>query len=88
MSCVPESMHERYDRDERRLVTTAADELWTNDLLDAIVDVASPILAASAWDGLPDDAAPRTSERYTAASALTAMALRASRTTALVIRAG
>jgi len=45
-------------------------------------------MAASAWDGLPADAPPGTSERYTAALTLAAMALRASRSTALVIRAG
>lgn len=85
---MPESMHERYDRDERRLVATAAEELWTDDLLDAITDVAAPILQASTWDGLPDDAPIRTSERYTASGALVAMALRASRIAALAIRAG
>lgn len=85
---MPESMHERYDRDERRLIASAAEELWTNDLFDATVDVTAPIMDASSWDGLPEDAPPRTAERYTAASALTAMALRASRTAALTIRAG
>jgi hypothetical protein len=85
---MPESMHERYDRDERRLIDTAATEIATSDLLDAVIDVASPIIAASAWSALPDDVAPRTAERYTAAGALTAMALRATRTTALTVRAG
>jgi len=85
---MPELMHDRYDRDERRLLDSAAAEIWTSDLLDAVIDVASPIMAASAWHGLPPDAPPRTMERYTAAGALTAMALRASRTTALTVRAG
>lgn len=83
-----ESLHERYDRDERRLLDAAAREIPTDNLLDEVIDVASPVIAASAWDGLPDDAPPRTSERWTAASALTAMALRAARTTALTVRAG
>lgn len=83
-----ESLHERYDTDERRLVQTARDELWTSEVLDAAVDIAAPILAASAWDGLPADAPPRTAERYTAASALAAMALRATRTVSLTVRAG
>lgn len=83
-----ESLHERYDRDERRLLDAAAAEISTDGLLDAVIDVASPVIAASAWDGLPADAPPRTSERFTAAGALTAMALRAARTTALTVRAG
>jgi len=83
-----ESLHERYDRDERRLLDTAGTEIPTDDLLDAVIDVASPIIAASAWESLPDDAPPRTTERYTAAGALTAMALRTARTTALTVRAG
>ena len=37
---------------------------------------------------MPDDAPPRTAERYTAVSTLLAMTLRACRTTALTIRAG
>lgn len=81
-------MHERYDRDERHLLDTAATEIWSDDLIDAVIVVAAPIMAASAWDGLPVDAPPRTTERFTAASALTAMALRAPRTTALTVRAG
>lgn len=48
---MPESMHERYDRDERRLIDTAAQEISNHDLLDAVIDVASPIMAASAWNG-------------------------------------
>jgi hypothetical protein len=83
-----ESLHKRYDRDERRLLDAAATEIATDNLLDAVIDVASPVIAASAWDGLPADAPPRTSERLTAAGALTAMALRAARTTALTVRAG
>jgi len=85
---MPESMHERYDRDERRLIDTAATEIWSDDLLDTVIDVASPIMAASAWNGLPADAPPHTAERFTAAGALTAMGLRAARTTALTVRAG
>jgi hypothetical protein len=81
-------LHQRYDRDERQLLDTAATEIPTSPLLDEVIDVAAPILAASAWDGLPTDAPPRTSERYTAAGALAAMALRAARTTALTVRAG
>jgi hypothetical protein len=83
-----ESMHERYDRDERRLVETAGRELWTSELHDTVVDVAAPILDASAWNGLPADAPPRTSERYTAVAALAAMGLRIGRTVALTVRAG
>jgi hypothetical protein len=82
-----ESMHARYDRDERQLVATAADDLWSDELLDAIVDVASPIMAASAWHGLPDGAAPGTTERY-AVSSLMAVGLRGARSAALLIRAG
>lgn len=47
-----ESLHKRYDRDERRLLATAATEIATDNLLDAVIDVASPVIAASAWDGL------------------------------------
>lgn len=81
-------MHAVYDRDERQLLDTAADELWTDHLLDAMVDVSAPILEASAWDGLPDDAPPRTAERLTAAAALASMALRTTRVTAMTVRAG
>jgi hypothetical protein len=70
-----ESMHERYDRDERALTGSASDELWTNELSDAVVDVTAPILQASAWDGLPNDAPARTTERYTAAAALVRLSL-------------
>ena len=83
-----ESLHQRYDRDERRLLDAAAAEIPTNSLLDAVMDVASPLIAASAWDGIPADARPRTAERFTAAGALAAMGLRAARTTALTVRAG
>src|SRR4051794_31075475 len=85
---MPDSMHERYDRDERQLTASAADELWTNEVFDAVVDVTAPILEASSWEGVPTDAPARTAERRTAAGALVAMALRASRTAALTIRAG
>lgn len=81
-------MHQRFDRDERRLLDTAATEIPTGELLDALIDITPPILAASEWNSLPTDAPPRTTERYTAASALTAMALRATRVTALTVRAG
>ena len=83
-----ESLHERYDHDERRLLDGARAEISTDELFDAVIDAAAPIVAASAWNGLPPDALPRTSERYTAAGALTAMALRTARATALTIRAG
>lgn len=83
-----ESMHERYDRDERDLVATAAEMIWSDELLDAVVDIAAPILAASEWFGVPTGAPPRWVERATAAGALTAIALRAARTTALTVRAG
>ena len=82
------SMHERYDRDERALIGRARDELWTSELFDAVVDVTAPILYASAWAGLPDDTPARTTERYTAAAALSAIALRTARTVALTARAG
>jgi hypothetical protein len=81
-------MHERYDRDERGLLEAAGHDLWASDLLDAVVDSAAPVLEASAWDGLPPESPPRTAERYTAASTLAAMALRAARTIALTVRAG
>ncbi len=45
-----DSLHMRYDRDERQLVTTAAEELWTDELLDAVVDVAAPILLPVSGD--------------------------------------
>lgn len=83
-----ESMHQRYDRDESQLLAAASDELWASSLFDAVVDVAAPILDASAWDGVPAGSPPRTAERYTAASALAAMALRTSRTIVLTVRAG
>jgi hypothetical protein len=83
-----ETLHERYDRDERRLVATASGELWTDALVDLIVDVASPILEGASWRGVPEDAPPRWSERSTAMLSLAAMALRGIRTVALTVRAG
>lgn len=32
--------HERYNKDERRLLQSANDELWAGPLLDAMADVA------------------------------------------------
>ena len=85
---MPETLHERYDRDEQRLVATASDELWTDALVDLVVDVAAPILDGASWRGVPEDAPPRWSERRTAALSLAAIALRATRTVALTVRAG
>lgn len=83
-----EPMHECYDANERHLTADAAEDLWTTELLDAAIDVVAPIMDATAWGDLPDDAPPRTSERYQAADALVALALRTSRSIALVVRAG
>lgn len=83
-----ESMHERYDRDERRLVEDVAAELWANPLVDAIVDEAASILEGAEWEGVPDDAPPRFKERSTAILSLAAMALRGARAVTLVVRAG
>lgn len=88
MKRMPETLHEQYNRDERRLVATAADELWTDALVDLIVDVAWPILEGASWRGVPEDAPPRWSERSTAMLSLAAIALRATRTAALTVRAG
>lgn len=85
---MPETLHESYDRDERRLVATASQELWTDALVDLMVDVAAPILEGAQWRGVPKDAPPRWSERSTAMLALAAMAIRATRTCALTVRAG
>jgi hypothetical protein len=83
-----ESMHQRYDRDERRLVEKAGQDLWTSELVDSVVDVAAPILEASAWHRLPASSPPRTGDRFTASAALAAIALRVTRTIALTVRAG
>lgn len=85
---MPEALHERYDRDEQRLVATASQELWTDALLDVIVDIAAPILESASWRGVPKHAAPLWSERSTAMLSLAAMGLRATRTCALTVRAG
>lgn len=82
-------MHERYDADERRLLDTAASELWTDALLDAMVDVAPRIYEGASWrGGTPANAPPRWAERSTAALALAAMALRTTRTLAMTVRSG
>ncbi len=83
-----EPMHQRYDKSERRLIASAAEELWTDALLDGIVDAAADVLDGASWRGTPDGAPPRWVERHAATLALGAMALRAARTTALTIRAG
>ncbi len=82
------ALHERYDGDEQRLIESAADELWTNELIDLVVDSASPILNGAQWDGVPSDAPQRWAERSTAILALAAMALRSTRAAALMVRAG
>ena len=86
---MPESMHERYDADERRLLDSAASELWTDALLNAIVDVAPRIYEGASWaGGSPVDAPPRWAERSTAVLALASMALRTIRTLAMTVRSG
>lgn len=80
--------HERYDRDERRLLETASDELWSDCLVDGVVDVAAEVLEGASWSGVSESAAPRTAERLTATLALGAMGVRTTRTAALTIRAG
>lgn len=80
--------HERYDADERRLVASAPEDLWTDQFVDQLVDAAMPILDGANWRGVPDDAPPRWAERSTAILALAAIALRATRVTALTVRAG
>ncbi len=82
------TLHERYDLDERRMVVAAADELWTDHLIDLLVDVASPILEAASWHGVPENAPSRWSERSTATLSLAAMAIRSVRAIALTVRAG
>jgi hypothetical protein len=81
-------LHERYDGDEQRLIESSADELWTNELIDLVVDSASPILNGAQWDGVPSDAPQRWAERSTAILALAAMSLRSTRAAALMVRAG
>ena len=82
-------MHERYDADERRLLDSAASELWTDALLNAIVDVAPRIYEGASWaGGSPVDAPPRWAERSTAVLALASMALRTIRTLAMTVRSG
>lgn len=83
-----ETLHERFDRDERRLLESASADLWSNELLDALIDVASPVLEGSRWNRVPDGATVRWAERATAAGALAAMALRLSRTIAMTVRCG
>lgn len=85
---VSESMHERYDRDERGLVLSAGHELWTDGLVDMAVDVSSPIFEAAQWRGIPEGKPALWVERATATNALSAIALRATRTVSLTIRAG
>jgi len=85
---MPESLHERYDRDEQRLVATASTELWSDAMLDAVVDAAAHLLGAASWREVPEEAPPRWAQRSTAGLALAAMALRATRTVALTVRAG
>lgn len=85
---MPDSLHERYDLDERQLVATASGELWSDALLDAVVDAAAPLLDGASWREVPDGAPSRWSQRSTAMLALAAMALRATRTVALTVRAG
>jgi|SRR5215218_999660 len=80
--------HERYDVDERRLVANASEALWTDGLIDIVIDSAMPILDGAQWNGVPEGAPPRWSERSTAILALAAMALRNTRTAALTVRAG
>jgi len=80
--------HERYDNDERRLLESANDELWAGPLLDAMVAVAPEILGALSWHGVPDDAPSGWESRMSAMLALGAIALRATRTVAIVVRAG
>jgi hypothetical protein len=82
------SLHDRYDNDERRLVATAAAELWTDALINDVVDAAAEILEGASWHETPKASPPRWRERSTAILALGAMALRSTRTAALTIRAG
>lgn len=83
-----ESLHERYDRDERALLDSAAERLWADALLDGLVDTAAAILDAAQWREVPADAGPLWVERATAGNALAAMSLRLARTIALTVRCG
>lgn len=80
--------HRRYDRDERRLLDTAQQELWTSPLLDAVIDVAPDVLGALTWQRVPDEASPGWASRSTAMLGLAAMGLRATRIVALAVRSG
>lgn len=80
--------HERYDSDERRLLEGANEELWAGPLLDAMVDVAPEIIEAVGWHGVPDNAPTGWESRSSAMLALAALGLRATRTVAIVVRAG
>lgn len=83
-----EDLHRRYDRDERRLLDTAAAELWAGELFDRAVDVAEEALGALRWNGRPVSAPASWEHRSTAMLALGATALRAARSAALQVRAG
>ncbi len=84
-----EFLHHKYDRDERRLLDAASDDLWTSDLLDRIVDVASPVFAAAEWRGDPPEGkSQRWAQCSTAILSLAGMGLRQTRVIALAVRAG
>lgn len=85
---MPSTLHEAFDADERRLRDSAPSELWTDALVDRVMDVASPVLNAAAWDGLPAAAPRGWDKRSTAALALAAIALRSTRALTLLVRSG
>lgn len=87
-SPVPPTLHEAFDEDEARLRDSASNELWTNVLMDRVMDVASPLLNAATWDGLPAGTPRGWDKQSTAALALAAIAVRSTRALTLLVRSG
>lgn len=83
-----DSLHDKYDRDERRLLDSAKTDLWADSLFDGIVDVAEEVFGSLDWKGVPAGAPAAWSNRSTAMLALGATGLRACRAAALQVRAG
>lgn len=83
-----EFLHHQYDRDEGRLLATAAQDLWASDLLDEVIDVCSPVLSKAEWHGVPEGRSRAWANRSTAILSLIAMGLRQTRIIALSVRAG
>jgi hypothetical protein len=79
---------EHYDADERRLVDSARDELWSVPLVDEAVDAALDLLTRMGWAEVPPGSGRGWERRSTALLALSSLSLRAMRVVALAVRAG